>query len=269
MKQFKRGAVVIAAAAVWLSLEAWKVSVAATCGPPVALRYQVIRQIDRSKPGFTEGLIYRDGKLYESTGGYGTSGLNRIDPDTGQVDELGKLSQDQFGEGLESDGGNFYQLTWKEHLLQQWDSSGKLMQSTSYPYEGWGLTRNASQWISSDGGSDLYFFDGAYPSVSSFRLPIRNQARPETGLNELEFAEGSVFANVFRETRIDRIDPVSGCVTGELDLSALVASNGVDLTQNPEWVLNGIAYRPETGTFFITGKNWPSIYEVRVFSGDH
>lgn len=219
-------------------------------------------------------MIYRDGYLYESTGGYGTSGLNRIHLDTGQVDALGKLSQDQFGEGVESDGKKYYQLTWKENRLNEWDSNGVLKQSVSYPYEGWGLTRSPQGvWISSDGSNFLHFFDhapqdGATAWISKYKVAVMNGDRPEVRLNELEFAQGSVFANVFRDNRIVRIDPASGCVNGELSLSGIAASSGVDLAQNPESVLNGIAYRPETGTFFITGKNWPTIYEVRVFSGD-
>jgi glutamine cyclotransferase len=272
------------AAVGWLGMETWKVSAAASCGAAMPLRFQILRQIHRSAPGFTEGLIYRNGSLFESTGGYGSSVLNRIDPGTGQVEVLAKLPSDQFGEGLESDGQTFYQLSWKEHRLYEWDVNGKLKRSTAYPYEGWGLARFQNYfrnylWISSDGSNTLYFFDHAptgsedTPWVASFKLPVMNGPRPETRLNELEVAQGAIFANVYQDNRIVRIDPANGCVSGEVDFSDLVKQAGIQPPIQPpiqpydsqEFVLNGIAYRPETDTFFITGKNWSSIYEVRIF----
>lgn len=272
-EKIKRGAWIVLTLAVCSSLEAWKVTVASTCGIPASLKYTMVREIHRSEPAFTQGLLYRNGQLFESAGGYGTSGFNRIDPETGQVEALGKLPQEQFGEGLETDGKTFFQLTWKEHRLNEWDANGALKQSISYPYEGWGLTRDPQgAWISSDGSSALYFFDhapqvGATSWNSDSKITVMNENRSEVRLNELEYAQNAIFANIFKENRIVRIDPASGCVNGELDLSRLAASSGVDLAQNPEWVLNGIAYRPETGTFFITGKNWPTIYELKISSG--
>jgi glutamine cyclotransferase len=244
---------------------------------PKPLHYQVVRQIHRSEPGFTEGLVYRNGSLFESTGGYGSSGLNQIDPQTGQVRSLGRLSQDLFGEGLEFDGQIFYQLSWKEHQLIEWDSNGRWKRSVSFPYEGWGLTKSpggiqGEKWISSDGSHVLHFFDRATHSsddsawTSSSNLSVMNGPKPEGKLNELEYARGAVFANVFQDNRIVQIDPATGCVSGELDLSGLMREAGIDLQASPESVLNGIAYRPETDTFFITGKNWPTIYEVQIFS---
>jgi glutamine cyclotransferase len=272
MTKISRGVLAIVAAMSWLGLETWKVTAAASCGAALPLQYQILRQIHRSAPGFTEGLIYRNGRLFESTGGYGSSTLNRIDPATGQVDVLGTLPPDQFGEGLESDGQIFYQLSWKEHRLNEWDANGKLKRSMAYPYEGWGLTRGATHlWISSDGSNSLYFFENAplasgdVPWTASFKLPVMNGAKPESKLNELEFAQGAIFANVYQDTRILRINPASGCVSGELNLSDLVRQAGIRPEDSQELVLNGIAYRPETDTFFITGKNWPSIYEVRIF----
>ncbi|MFL5815674.1 MAG: glutaminyl-peptide cyclotransferase [Bdellovibrionia bacterium] len=276
MKKISRGFLAIIAALSWLGLEAWKVTVAASCGAALPLQYQILRQIQRSAPGFTEGLIYRNGSLFESTGGYGSSALNRIDPATGQVDALATLPSDQFGEGLESDGQNFYQLSWKEHRLNEWDANGKLKRSMTYPYEGWGLTRGSTRsqanlWVSSDGSNSLYFFEhapmtsGESPWTASFKLPVMNGAKPESKLNELEFAQGAIFANVYQDNRILRIDPATGCVSGELDLSEVVRQAGIRPQDSQELVLNGIAYRPETDTFFITGKNWSSIYEVRIF----
>jgi glutamine cyclotransferase len=258
----------------WIGLEAWRTSIAATCGVPAALHYHVLNQIVRSSPGFTEGLVYRDGSLYESTGGYGDSRVQRIHLDTGKVDQLARLPQDQFGEGLEMAGDSLFQLTWKEHQVNQWDTNGRLKHSNPYPYEGWGLTRDSDgHWISSDGSESLYFFNQPPDATSNSawlansRLSVLNGARAETRLNELEFARGSVFADIFQQNRIVRIDPASGCVTGDMNLDALVAGAGVNLSQNPDHVLNGIAYRPETDTFFITGKDWPAIYEVQIISG--
>jgi glutamine cyclotransferase len=247
------------------------------CILPARLKAQVIKRIDRSASGFTEGLIFRQGYLYESTGGYGSSGLNRIEPSTGKVQSLGKLPATQFGEGLESNGHELFQLTWKENRLNLWDEQGKLLQSIPYPLEGWGLARSTGPhqfWVSSDGSNSLAIFEqdpdwkSDQPWTPNSRLSVWNGIRPEPQLNELEFVKGTLFANIFHENRIVQIDLNSGCVIGEIDMTPLSAQSGVDLAQNQESVLNGIAYRPETDTFFITGKNWPAIYEVRIELGN-
>jgi glutamine cyclotransferase len=252
----------------WIGLHAWHNLSASPCPSPATLHYEVVREIQRSAPGFTEGLIDLNGVLYESVGEYGSSALQKINLKTGQVQKLASLPDSQFGEGLESDDNVLYQLTWKEHRVKRWDLQGKALGDLLYPFEGWGLTRDPNgKWIASDGTEFLRFFDAPPRSGTwnaDYSVAVFNGSRAETQLNELEFARGSVFANVYEDTRVVRIDPKSGCVTGEVDFSSLAQKAGIDFGHYPVSVLNGIAYRPDRGTFLITGKNWPMIYEVKL-----
>lgn len=256
-------------------------SKSAVCLVPEKLDFQVISKIERSSVGFTQGLIYRNGTLLESVGVYGESGLNQIKIPSGAVKSLYKNPKKVFGEGLILDGESIFQLTWKEHILFKYSLSSGEMKSIAFPYLGWGIAQAQNSlgkvWVTSDGTDRLRFFRSApvygrawnSDNILRVRRGALHDTQPEIGINALSYVpagekNSGLYANIFQKTVIDRIDLDTGCVSGVLDLKELVADSGVDLEHSPEFVLNGIAFRPETHTFFVTGKNWPKIYEIKI-----
>jgi glutamine cyclotransferase len=209
---------------------------------------------------FTQGLLFADGVFFESTGLYGESSLRRVDPATGRVVQSIRLPPDIFGEGLARLHGELYQLTWRERRCLVYDATTfEKRRELTYEGEGWGLTTDGeSQLVMSDGSAVLRFLDPA-----SFRvlrtMEVRDGGRPLARLNELEWVRGEIFANVWGETVIARIDPRSGAVLGYLDLSGLPEPRHED----PDAVANGIAYDPAGDRLFVTGKRWRSVFEIR------
>lgn len=242
----------------WLSA----VSASAACPEPVSLPLDVRGSIHRSTPGFTEGLIFFKGALLESTGLYGSSSLQKINPRSGQVDMLARLPEEVFGEGLSEWNGLFLELTWHEHVvfIKKGDP-GAPWRTRAYPWDGWGITHDSSDWIASDGSSALRFLErdqlAARRTITVRRKDSAGRDREQKGLNELEYVEGKILANVFPGPEIVRIDPKTGCVDGVLDTTPLYTPSS-----DPESVANGIAYDPATRTLFLTGKNWSSIFLV-------
>ena len=234
--------------------------------PFTVYTYHVINKYPHDIHAYTQGLVIDSGLLYEGTGLYGSSTLRKL-----QVEKYDTLlirnipnrpSGSYFGEGISILGNRIFQLTWREKVgfiynKQTFDSLGEF----SYPTQGWGLTFDGSHFIMSDGSAFLYFRDTVtFAEVK--KVEVRDSAGPVTRLNELEYINGEVWANVYQTTRIVRIDPISGNVTGLLDLQALVAEAKQEYGLAE--VLNGIAYDSEQNRLFITGKNWPSIYEIEV-----
>lgn len=242
------------------------------CPVPLQLGYEVVSTRVRSAPGFTEGLVYRDGSLWESVGGYGSSGLNRIDLSTGKVSQVLASPKKVFAEGLMLAGDQFYQLTWKEHLLMRYSLKTQEVSFVAFPYLGWGFTQAQDLlgkiWVISEGSERLRFFRSlpihgrAWNSEKTLR--VTRLSAPEVGLNSLAFAAPWIYANVFPKHEIDQINLNTGCVQGVLDLEGLERDSAVNPNRDAESVLNGIAYRPDTQTFYVTGKNWPKIYEIRI-----
>jgi glutamine cyclotransferase len=217
----------------------------------------VVRRFPHDSSAFTQGLIYCGGYLYESTGLYDRSTLRRIDPADGSVVQNVWIP-DVFAEGLTRFDTLLVQLTWKAGRAYLF--SARTLQRTgmlSYDGEGWGLTTGPNGFIMSNGSDTLYFRDRQF-SITR-KLPVRYRGAPLSKINELEYARGGIYANVWYSDYIFRIDPETGFVTQVIDASRLAASSG---TTGREDVLNGIAYNDSAGTFFVTGKRWPVMFEV-------
>jgi glutamine cyclotransferase len=242
---------------------------AADCPAPTPLRFEVTDKIVRSDVGFTQGLEWRDGKLYESTGAVGGhSGLNVIAPD-GKVTNLLDQATKVFGEGLTILNDEVFQLTWQEHQVFVYDVNAKLKRTLRNPHEGWGLTNDGASLIFSDGGPSFYFAD---PQTFAIKrtVKIRSNKPGETrGLNELELVDGKLFGNIFQTNTIVRLDPMSGCIEASADMGslwrAMTEADKKQVTGSEENVLNGIAYDKASGRFFVTGKRWRTIF-VGTFS---
>jgi len=226
------------------------------------VRPEIVRTLPHDPRAFTQGLVFHEGKLYESTGLLGQSSLRRVVPSTGAVEKSVSLAGELFGEGLALVGDRFIQLTWQNHVALRYDLDFKAVDRVDYAGEGWGLCYDGARLVMSDGSSRLLFRNPSTFGVTG-DIEVRNANGPLSRLNELECVGPHVFANVWQTNFIVRIDPSSGDVTGVVDASGLLTraeAAGVD-------VLNGIAFDPGTGHFFITGKLWPKLFEVR-FSFD-
>ncbi|MEI7634816.1 MAG: glutaminyl-peptide cyclotransferase [bacterium] len=220
---------------------------------------QVIGKHPHDRQAFTQGLVIQDGAMFESTGLYGRSTVRQVDPNTGGVINQVSLQPDLFGEGLAATGNRLVQLTWREGTAIVYDIA-TLRETARHHYkgEGWGLCHDGKRFIMSDGSAVLQFRDTQTFDVTG-TLTATLRGTPLSGLNELEYAGNCLYANIWGDDRIVRIDPLSGAVTAEIDASGLLQPN--ERTQAD--VLNGIACDPSRGTFFITGKLWPAIFEVR------
>jgi glutaminyl-peptide cyclotransferase len=231
--------------------------------PPTNLdSFQVVHTYPHDSNAFTQGLVYLDGHLYESTGLLGRSSLRMVELSTGNVLQKHDLAAEYFGEGLTDWGSTLIQLTWTSHIAFVYDRfSFSLQRTVSYDGEGWGLTHDATQLIMSDGSSYLRFLD-----PRSFRLTRRLHVIDESGhpvqnLNELEFIHGEIFANIWQTDEIVRISPQSGKVIGRIDLSGIIDKREL---RGEGAVLNGIAYDRIGGRLFVTGKLWPKLFEIKI-----
>lgn len=225
---------------------------------PVASVEQV-RSYPHDSTAFTQGLVWRDGRLYESTGRYGESTLRLVELETGRVLQQASLGAQYFAEGLTTVGDTLYQLTWKEGVAFLWDPQTlRQIGQVQYNGEGWGLASDGRRLIVSDGSSYLTFVDPVTFQVDT-TLRVTDGGRPVDQLNELEWVKGEVWANVWHTQRIARIDPATGRVKGWLDLAPLIPP-----VADAEAVLNGIAYDEAADRLLVTGKLWPVLYEIRV-----
>jgi glutamine cyclotransferase len=222
------------------------------------LETRVVAEYPHDAGAFTQGLIWHDGRLYESTGEYGSSTLRRVELESGEAEKSVDLPDELFGEGLERIGDRLIQLTWRERVARVYDlETFEVEEELAYLGEGWGLCFDSVELVRSDGTQTLHFHDPA--SFAPLRqVTVTLAGRPVPFLNELECAEGSIYANVFQTDAIVRIDPTTGQVTARIDASSLLP----DRRGSGAGVLNGIAYRPDTATFLLTGKNWPTMFEV-------
>jgi glutaminyl-peptide cyclotransferase len=227
--------------------------------PPIH-EYEVVREYPHDPEAFTQGLIFRDGFLFESTGQLGRSTVRKVRLETGEVVARHALASDIFGEGLTDWGSQLVQLTWVTNIGFVYDlASLKELRRFNYAGEGWGLTQDGTRLIMSDGTANLRFLDPATFEEQS-RLNVRDHNGSVDDLNELEFVKGSVYANVWLTDRIAIIAPDSGRVTGWVDLTGLRPRQGAP----GEDVLNGIAYDAAGDRLFVTGKLWPKLFEIRV-----
>lgn len=236
---------------------------AAKSGNPTAnTPYKVVRAYPHDTNAFTQGLLFHDGDLYESTGHYTQSRIRRVDIKTGHPQQEWKFPDQVFGEGLTLVKDYLFSITWRSGVgfvvsVDDLKPAGYFR----YDGDGWGLTDDETHLYMTDGTDRIYVRDPATFHVIS-TIDVKDQGRPIIKLNELEWINGEIWANIWKENRIARIDPKTGHVKAWLDLSDLAAkTKGAD---NVDKVLNGIAFDPRSGRVFVTGKYWPSVYELDI-----
>jgi len=228
---------------------------------PKAYTYRIKAVYPHCDTAYTQGLQYADGILWEGTGQYGMSALRKTDLATGRTEELARLPRTEFGEGIALLGGRLYQLTWQSNKAYVYDAAtGARLREFRYPGEGWGLTTDGRQLYLSDGTATIHTLD---PETfrRGKRITVTCQGAPVRWINELEWIDGRIWANVYTTDNIVIIDPETGVVEGIVDLTGLLPEE--DRTASTD-VLNGIARDPETGRIFVTGKNWPKLFEIEI-----
>lgn len=231
----------------------------ATRLPAGPLEPHVVEVFPHDPNAFTQGLVIHDGYFYEGTGQYGRSSLRKVEIATGNVERSVALDPSYFGEGITILGDRIYQLTWQRGTGFVYDlESFANIGDFRYTGEGWGLTHDGEHLVMSDGTASLRFLDPETFEVVR-TLEVRDGERPVVRLNELEYVEGEIWSNVWYEDRIARIAPDTGAVIGWIDLASLFPRS----RRGSEDVLNGIAYDAATKRTFVTGKNWPVLFELR------
>ncbi len=228
--------------------------------PVARLGVEILAERPHDPGAFTQGLLWHDGALYESTGQYGESTVRRVNLETGAVEAQRALPEEHFGEGLARVGERLIQLTWNAGIAYVYDIDDfTLLDSLRYEGKGWGLCFDGEALFMSDGTPRLTRRDpDSFATLETLEVTL--EGRPVADVNELECAEGWLYANIWRTDWIVRIDPASGEVVALIDAGPLRAR--LPATSDPDAVLNGIAYLPESATFLLTGKNWPSAFEV-------
>ncbi len=223
--------------------------------------WRVVKTIPHDRNAFLQGLLWEDGGFYESTGIEGESSLRRLEYPSGKVLKQKELPADVFGEGLVAWKDKLIQITWQSQRAYVWDkNSFELKNQFDYQGEGWGITQDGKSLIMSDGSDKITFRDPETFTVQHI-VPVTINGQPQANLNELEWINGEIWANIWQTDIIARIDPQSGHITSFLDLSNLLPASA---RNGHEDVLNGIAYDPKTKRIWISGKRWPSIFEITV-----
>jgi len=223
--------------------------------------YRIVHSYPHDQQAYTQGLIYLDGHLYESTGIKGQSSLRMEDLETGRILQLQDVPSQYFAEGLAAWGSTLIQLTWQSHVALVYDrSTFRFLRTLPFPGEGWGLTQDGKSLILSDGTATLRFLDPA-TFRELRRVTVKDHAVPVAQLNELEYIHGQIYANIWHSDRIARISPATGKVLGWIDLAGLLPASQ---RSGPEAVLNGIAFDPAQDRLFVTGKLWPRLFEIEV-----
>jgi glutamine cyclotransferase len=220
----------------------------------------IVNALPHDPDAFTQGLVFVDSLLYESTGLYGESTLRKVDIQSGQVQQSVALGSQYFGEGLALKNNRLVQLTWLNKTAFVYDFSS-LAQSGTFSYEGqgWGLTTDSTFFIMSNGSDELAFRNDNFEIIKTVKVTLDGQ--PLSSLNELEYANSRVYANVWLDNSIYEIIPESGKVSRVIDCAELVS---MEDPTDPRGVLNGIAYNPQTNTFYCTGKLWKNMFEIRL-----
>jgi glutamine cyclotransferase len=234
---------------------------------PNVIPYQIIKEYPHDATAYTEGLQFVDGYLYESTGHYGKSDIRKTSLD-GKIVQQQKMDAKYFGEGLTVLNGKIFQLTYREKTGFIYDQK-TFKQLQTFPIntaEGWGMTTDNTYLIYGDGGTNLYFLDPATLKEVK-HITVTDQYGPVENVNELEYINGYIYANQWQTDLILKIDPNTGKVAGHADLSDLRRRTGIPASGNDESapeVMNGIAYDAKTNRIFITGKNWPKMFEIKL-----
>ncbi len=226
---------------------------------PLHYTYNVVNVYPHDETAFTQGLIFEDSIIYESTGRYGQSTLRSVELETGNIIQLHALPDQFFGEGITIFDDKIIQLTWRSNRGFVYDrNSFDLLQEFEYPNEGWGITHDGSRLIMSDGTATLYFLDPeTFQKIGQVEV---YDEEPVARLNELEYIHGEVYANIWKEEKIAIINPETGHVTGWIDLEGINEAE----KQNSNNVLNGIAYDTNDDRLFVTGKMWSKLFEISL-----
>ena len=229
---------------------------------PSEISYKVIRKIPHNTKDFTQGLFYHNGLIYEGTGQQRQSRIIKTNPADGSEIQEYKLADEFFGEGITRVGKQLYQLTYKNRVGMVYDleTLTLIREFDLQTTEGWGLSYDGENLIVSDGSSYLYFYDPEYFTQTK-QLDVANDRGLVNNLNELEYVNGSIWANLYTTNFIAKIDAQTGKVLGRLNLESLFPK---DTPRNYDHVLNGIAYNPEANTYYVTGKYWPVMYEIKI-----
>jgi glutamine cyclotransferase len=241
------------------------VTISVPCLSAPVFGYRVVAKYPHSRSSYTEGFFYLNGLFYEGTGMTGHSAVLAITPSTGQPVQHTELPAQYFGEGIVDWGPNLLEWTWQTHIGFVYDRfSMRVLRQFHYTGEGWGMTRTAKELITSDGTSTLRFRNPD-TFAETRHIVVRDGKQPVDQLNELEYIPtgtgGEIYANVWHSDRIARISPVDGHVIAWIDLTGILPD---DQRVNSESVLNGIAYDPQHDRLFVTGKQWPTVFEIKV-----
>ena len=224
--------------------------------------YQIVNIYPHDAGAFTQGLIFVDGKLYEGTGQEGRSSLREVDLQSGRVLKKVEVPVPYFGEGITLLNGKIYQLTWQHQTGFIYNAQTLEKQAEfNYTGEGWGITNDGRSLIISDGSNRIKFLDPADSFRVTKTIAVTDGRTPVNELNELEYVNGEIYANIWHDQRIVTIDPQTGRVTGWIDLTGLLQPGAV---QDEEAVLNGIAYDQAGNRLFVTGKLWPQLFEIKI-----
>ncbi len=231
---------------------------------PKIYKFEIVNTYPHDEKAFTQGLFFKDGYLYESTGQYGLSSVRKVALETGEVLQKVSIDEKYFGEGMTYWDDKLYVLTWRAEKglifdFKTFDLEGSFAYGQSK--QGWGLTNNETELIKSDGTERIYFLDPNNQQEKYF-IEAYTDSRKAERLNELEFINGTIFANIWSQNTIIMIDPANGAITGMIDLQSLkkkIKSNG-----DADQVLNGIAYDSVNNRLFVTGKNWDKLFEIRL-----
>ena len=229
---------------------------------PKEYTYEIINTFAHDSNAFTQGLIYENGFLYEGTGLNGRSSLRKVEMETGKVLQQFNLKDEFFGEGITIFNDKIIQLTYKSNVGFVYDkNSFKLLREFNYPTEGWGITHDGKNLIMSDGTPTLYFLNPETFELTS-RVAVFYKGSLLNNLNELEYINGKIYANIWNTDSIVVIDPQTGHVTGVIDLGGLLSAQESETVE----VLNGIAYDQKNKRLFVTGKLWPKLFEIKLVS---
>lgn len=231
---------------------------------PTKCKYSVLNVFPHDPKAYTQGLTYWDGFMYEGTGQYGESSIRKVDMNSGKIQSVLNIDHQYFGEGITIFDGKIYQITWRSRKGFVYDlKTFSLESSFEYDTEGWGITTKDNCLIMSDGTNKLYHIEPRTFNILK-EVEVYDNVGPVNQLNELEYIDGLVWANIWLTDRIVAIDPESGVVKYELDLSGLLSTVEKGRLDDKDDVLNGIAWNPIRKTFYLTGKRWPKLFEVKI-----
>lgn len=231
---------------------------------PANVSFSIMAQYPHDSSAYTQGLQLYNGKLYEGTGDYEASAIQISDYKTGKIEKKHRMGSSKiFGEGITIFNNKLYQLTWQNNTVYVYtlNNLDKPETTFTWPYEGWGITNNGTELIISDGSSNLYFVNPENFKVTN-TVSVMDNRGPIRNLNELEYINGYVYANVYETNYIVKINPESGHVAGILNIPGLLQP--LDIVPGRTDVLNGIAFDSSTGNLLITGKRWPKLFEVKL-----